>query len=184
MTAELPLEIFLDTLEKLKLPYMIVGSWASGLHGRARATHDVDVVVQFSPQQLRRLSAELGEAFYVPSSVAERLEPGRIINVIHVETGFKVDVVPLRDRPFSREEFTRRITANVLGRARWFATPEDTVLTKLEWRKLGGGHRHFEDALGIVQVQGDALDWAYLRRWATKLGVMEALIRLQGGPNT
>ncbi len=179
MTTEQTLALFLDKLEELQVPYMIVGSWASGLHGRARATHDIDVVVRIFPPELRLLLGELGDEFYCPASAVEALETGRMINVIHMETGFKVDLVPVQGRAFSREEFARRMTAGLLGRPRWFATPEDTVLAKLEWGKLGGGQRHFEDAVGVAQVQRSGLNWAYMRRWAQELDVSQELVQLE-----
>jgi len=52
------------------------------------------------------------------------------------------------------------------------ATPEDTILSKLEWaRKAGGSERQLTDALGVLQVCGDGVDRAYVEKWAATLGV-------------
>jgi hypothetical protein len=54
------------------------------------------------------------------------------------------------------------------------ATAEDTILSKLEWAKKGGGsERQLTDVRGIVDVKGRDLDRAYIERWANDLGVLE-----------
>ena len=62
------------------------------------------------------------------------------------------------------------------------ATPEDVLLAKLEWAKASGSERQIRDAAGIVAVQGDALDAAWLRRWARELGVEDELSRAYPRP--
>jgi hypothetical protein len=58
-------------------------------------------------------------------------------------------------------------------------TPEDTVLHKLEWYRAGGdvSDRQWADIVGVLTVQGDALDREYLDRWAAVLGVTDLLAR-------
>jgi hypothetical protein len=101
-----------------------------------------------------------------------------MFNVIHRETGFKIDLVVRKKRPFSQEEFSRRMSATFAGKQRWFASPEDVILTKLEWSKLGESERQFNDALNVARLQGPRLDRDYLQRWATDLGIQALLARL------
>ncbi len=171
MTADQAVAQVLNALEEAGIPYMIVGSWAGSVHGEPRATHDIDVVVQVSQDSFRQFIQALGTDFYVPAKGWDALASGRTMNVVHVETGAKVDLIPLRDRAYSRTEFSRRMWAEVLGKLRPVASPEDVVLSKLEWVKQGGGQRHIEDAIGVAQVQGSALDWDYVFRWGSVLGV-------------
>lgn len=103
-----------------------------------------------------------------------------MFNVIHLDTGFKVDLIVRKSRPYSEEEFRRRKEVPFGGATCWFASPEDTFLSKLEWAKLTGSERHVQDAEGIASVQGERLDWGYLRRWADVLGVRDLLQRLEG----
>jgi hypothetical protein len=58
-----------------------------------------------------------------------------------------------------------------------FASPEDTLLHKLVWFRLGGGvsERQWRDASGVLRIQGDSLDSAYLDTWAGRLGVRDLL---------
>ncbi len=38
--------------------------------------------------------------------------------------------------------------------------------------------KHLDDALGILQVQNENLDFGYLRKWANKLSVRDLLNQL------
>jgi hypothetical protein len=61
------------------------------------------------------------------------------------------------------------------------ATPEDTILAKLEWaKKAGGSQKQLEDAAGVVDADPD-LDPAYLEGWARELDVLDLWRRVSGG---
>ena len=98
-----------------------------------------------------------------------------MFNAIHFDSGFKVDLIVKKDRAFSAEELRRREPGLLAGRRVDFATAEDTILTKLEWAKLGHSERPYHDAVGIIRVQEPRLDWRYLEHWASDLGVANLL---------
>jgi hypothetical protein len=161
-------------LETLGIPYMVTGSVASSHHGLPRATNDADIVVDPTPDALDALvAALLAEGYYVDAKVArEALGSRRLFNVIDPETAFKVDLIIRKERRFSREEFARRERRDLGGLAATIATPEDSILSKLEWaRKAGGSERQLADALGVLQVCGERIDRAYIEKWAAPLGV-------------
>jgi hypothetical protein len=82
-----------------------------------------------------------------------------------------VDLVLRKDRAFSASEFERRQAARIFGLAVFVATPEDTILSKLEWAKLGESERQLRDVAGILAIAGPTLDRAYIERWLGELGV-------------
>lgn len=96
-----------------------------------------------------------------------------MFNVIQFSSGFKVDIYILGTRPFDQEEFRRRIPYDDHRRQLWVATPEDLILSKLDWYRAGGevSERQWRDVLGMLQIHGQQLDQDYLKRWATTLGV-------------
>lgn len=164
-------------LDALGIPYMIAGSVASSFHGRPRATHDADIVIDPDPEALERLVQELSAAgFYAdPNSAREALRRRSPFNVIDTASAFKLDLIIRKDRPFSHAEFARRQRAD-LPEAKQvaLATPEDTILSKLEWAKKGGGsERQLADVRGILDVRGEDLDREYIERWARDLAVLE-----------
>lgn len=176
MTQEEVVGLVVDALERLGVAYMVVGSFASNFHGVPRMTQDADLVVDLEEAGALRLARELDKNFYVSEqAVREAVRLRRLFNAIHLESGFKVDIVIKKDRPFSDSEMARRMTG-LLGRRRArFASAEDTILTKLEWSRAAGSDRQYADAQGIMNVQGASLDWAYLERWADDLGVRALL---------
>lgn len=164
-------------LRELGVPYMVTGSVASGHHGRPRMTQDVDIVIDPGSGALDRLVGALAQqGFYVDRDRAvDALARRRQFNVIDPVTAFKIDLIVRKDRPFSFEELRRgRETELAGGTQVRIATPEDTILAKLEWARMGGGsERQLADAAGIVAVQGETLDRAYVDRWAAELGVSD-----------
>lgn len=99
----------------------------------------------------------------------EALQQKSQFNVIDLATGWKIDFICRRSRPFSRIEFERRIRAQLEGLPLFVATAEDVILAKLEWAKLGGSARQIEDVTGLLAVRGVDLDLGYLERWVTEL---------------
>lgn len=179
MNPEDALQLVLTKLDECQIPYMITGSFASNMHGVPRATQGADVVIEADQGSLDRFLENLGAEFYASHEAArEALETQRMFNVVHLETGFKVDLIMRKSRPFSQIEFSRRHQVIYFGRSRWFATAEDVILAKLEWAKMGNTERQFTDAVNVAKIQGKALDEAYLQRWAGKLEVEELLERL------
>lgn len=179
MIPEDALQEVLSRLDQCGISYMITGSFASNMHGVPRATQDADIVIEANQGSLNEFLESLGAEFYAsPEAAREALAREGIFNVVHLGTGFKIDLIIRKSRPFSQTEFSRREQASYLGQNRWFATAEDIILAKLEWAKIGNSERHFSDALNVAKIRGKNLDQAYLEEWAKELGVWKLLQRL------
>ncbi len=166
-------------LDEVGIPYMVAGSLSSSFHGRPRATQDADVVIDPTEDQFDSFLALLGQAYYVSQDAArDALRRRTLFNVIDLEGGGKADLIIRKDRPFSRQEFERRRPIDVAGQKFWVVAPEDTILSKLEWMKDRISDVQYSDALGVAVTQWASLDWAYLHRWASELGVEDLLTRL------
>ncbi len=172
-----------DALESLDIPYFIGGSMATAVHGVARATMDVDLVADIKPKQIEPMITTLGEAFFADEQmVRNAIQKGISFNLIHKATMFKVDIFPSKNRPFEQSQFKRRVAytlADDLEETAFVASPEDNILAKLEWYRLGGevSDRQWQDILNVIKIQGDRLDRTYLEKWASQLDVGDLLQR-------
>lgn len=173
MTAEAFLHRLAAALEAAQIPYMVTGSFASSAHGVVRGTHDIDLVITASAAQLRALVAQFpDDQFYADEVDAlEALAHNSQFNIINFVTGWKADLILRKARDFSREEFARRRPHVIHGVRVYVATPEDVLIAKLEWAKLGESARQIEDAAGIIATQGANLDRAYVEKWVRELGL-------------
>ena len=155
-----------ENLSAAGIPYMITGSLSSSFHGQPRATNDIDIVVAPSAQQLDSFLSMFDDDYYLSPEAAKRaLRSGGMFNVIESETGWKADLIIQKSRPFSEEEFNRRVRVDLMVLSVFVTTPEDIILAKLEWSARGESERQYKDAIGVALTQGEALDQDYLRRW-------------------
>jgi hypothetical protein len=179
VSAGVLLRRIVSALDAADVPYMIVGSFASTWHGAPRTTQDIDIVIDPTTESLDVFLDSLGDdGLYVAPSARTALSVRDQFNVIDPTSGWKVDLVVRKDRPYSREELSRRVRARILDVDTFTASAEDTVLSKLEWSvAAGGSDRQLSDAARVLAVGGDLLDRDYLDRWASALGVTEVLAR-------
>jgi hypothetical protein len=172
-----------EALDDLGVRYYLGGSVASSAHGIARASLDADIVAALEPAHVDGLLNRLDSAYYIP---VDRLRSAVMArsscNFIHLATMFKIDIFVSKGRPFDRQavERARLYAIDEAPDAPRFpvASPEDTVLAKLEWFRLGGetSERQWWDIVGVLRVAEDA-DRIYLRYWATSLDVLDLLER-------
>ncbi len=109
--------------------------------------------------------------YYMDETAAlEAYEREGQFNIVDLATGWKVDLIVRRSRPFSRTEFDRRVVVEFEGMQVPIATAEDVVLAKLEWAK-GESARQIEDAAGILRIRAADLDLGYIRHWVRELEV-------------
>lgn len=169
--------------EELQIPYVLGGSLVSSIHGLPRSTNDADISVEPFAGKEADFVSRFGSEYYLSLPAVESAVRNRTsFNVIHTTIGFKVDVFVQKERAFDRSAMGRRRPI-VLEETRaddlMILTPEDIILHKLEWYRLGNeiSERQWMDILGVIQVQGDRLDRPYLKKWATELGVADLWTR-------
>ena len=174
------LDPLITAFDQFGIHYYIGGSVSSSVHGMARKTQDIDVIADIQPTQVRALAGLLQNEYYLDEQAwKDAIRHEQAYNVIHLNTMMKIDLMPFKRRAFTREVAQRAqaYTLEAGTRPLNIASAEDAILTKLEWFQMGGrtSGRQWNDILEIIRRQGNALDLAYLRRWAETLGVRNLL---------
>lgn len=181
LTALIPV---VETFEQLGIDYYVGGSVASLAHGIYRTTADVDIVADMRVVDIEAFVLYLQDSFYLDAdSIKEAIRHRSEFSLLHYNTMFKVDIFLPKNRPFDLTVRSRvgegTLSDSQEDRPFIVESPEDVILTKLEWYKMGGGvsDRQWNDILGVLKVRGTALDMQYLRHWAPNLGVADLLER-------
>jgi hypothetical protein len=172
-----------DVLEKLDIPYAVGGSLSSSLHGIMRSTLDVDIVTDLQYKHIQPFVDALSSVFYTDDEmIRDAIEHHSSFNLIHYETAFKVDIFIPKKRDFDKMQLARRVASIITTdpeRIIYVTSPEDVILAKLEWYRMGNeiSERQWRDVLGVLKMKSGELDQAYLRQWAIKLNVSDLLDR-------
>ncbi len=167
----------IEVLERIGIPYMIVGSIASGAYGEPRLTQDIDIVIVPGLDQVRGLCAAFPtDDFYVSVEAALQASktPGAQFNVLHPESGNKIDFMIARSDNWGKEQISRRQRIQMLpGHEAFAARPEDIIISKMLYYQEGGSEKHARDIGGILKISNELVDRNYVARWAESLGLAD-----------
>lgn len=162
--------------ESINIDYYVSGGVASSIHGEPRSTRDLDLVIEFKPNQIDLLVKTLeASGYYCPAGAVEDLQHGcgNMLNITHTETIANADIYITDNSPFAISQMQRRILVDLDGiPAFWIASAEDIILQKLRWGKGSKSEKQWRDVLGIIKLQADNLDYAYLAEWAEILDLV------------
>ena len=166
-------------VEAASVAYMIGGAVAAWAWGEPRATLDLDLVVNIPLEAVGQLSKELEkrdmlvpEAIILNNILEERADIP--INAIHMHSGYKADLYPLREGDELRTSaFNRRQKIDLgepLGDVS-LHSPEDLIIYKLWYYSISQQTKHIRDITSIVMTLGDELEFNYIENWVNKKGL-------------
>ena|ERR1044071_4322923 len=186
---DLPLSVLSQVtaiLDGEGIRYVLVGSFASSIHGMYRSTADIDILADIKAEQVHPLFEALRNSFYVDEQVVrDAVAQRRSFNIIHFDSVFKVDFFIPKSEEFALAQLDRRELRRVSperNEAVYIASAEDTILAKLQWYRAGNetSNNQWNDVMGIIRISKQELDFGYLRLWAEKLGVTNLLEKAVG----
>lgn len=176
MTQEEIIKKVVDMLDKNGIPYMLAGAIAVNYYGRPRLTHDVDLVIQLQLKDAERVAHLFEGEFYIAlEGIIDAVEHGTMFNLIHSETGIKVDCWILKHKEYDKLSFARKRKETIFDQEMYISSPEDLVIAKLDWYKQSDTKKHYDDVVGIFQIQQGKLDIDYIRKWANRLSFSDIL---------
>ena len=166
-----------DALDDLKISYAIGGSVASSVYGKVRFTQDADITVAPFGDKADQLYDVLKEAFYISKGAMHQAISDRgSFNIIHLKSAFKIDIFVQKDDDFHKLVFVRRRKLKLDESIDYLfdiVSAEDVILLQLQWYKSADctSQRQWSDVLGVLNVQGEALDMRYLRSCSEEIGL-------------
>jgi hypothetical protein len=180
MTFEQVAILSVEYLEKEKIPYMMTGALVVNYHGKPRMTHDIDFVVNITNKEIQKITELFNKDFFISEgSIRSALAENSMFNIIHKETGSKIDFWILKDDEYNKTAFARRKSYPYQEKEISLATPEDTIISKLEWYKMSDVEKHYFDAVNIYCIQGNNLDKNYITDWCQKKSLTELWRKIQ-----
>ncbi len=177
------LEPVISAFTSLGIEYYIGGSIASSTYGIPRTTMDIDIIAAFDREHTHAFFEILKDTYYVDKDIITKaIQRNSSFNIIHLDSMMKLDIFILKNRTFDKEAFKRKkmdsfgMEENSSAQY-YFSSPEDIILSKLEWYRMGGqvSERQWKDIIGVMRVQDEKLDMGYLKKWAKELKVEELL---------
>ena len=166
-------------VEAAGVTYMIGGAVAAWAWGEPRGTLDLDLVVNIPLGAVGLLSKELEKRdMLVPEEIIRdnilEYRADLPINAIHMHSGYKADLYPLREGDELRASaFERRQKIDLgeqLGEV-FLHSPEDLIIYKLWFYSISHQTKHIRDITSIVMTLGDELDFNYIESWVKKKGL-------------
>src|SRR6266540_2834489 len=173
------LKLVIDALNAAGVEYLIGGAIAEWAWGEPRATQDLDLVVKIPIKAVNKLSKELKKRdMLIPAEIIlDNILEDRAdipINAIHMYSGLKADLYPVREGDELRQSaFQRRQQVDYgppIGKV-YIHSPEDLILYKLIYFGLSQQSKHSRDIAAILKVKKNELDLEYIEQWVTRLGL-------------
>lgn len=173
------LKLVLEALDAAGVEYLIGGAIAEWAWGEPRATQDIDIVINLPIKAVGKFSRELEKRdMLVPAEIIldaileERADIP--INAIHMYSGLKADLYPVRSGDELRlRAFQRRQRVDYgppIGRV-YVHSPEDLILYKLIYFGVSQQPKHSRDIAAILRAKKDQIDFGYIEEWTTRLGL-------------
>jgi hypothetical protein len=159
----------------------LVGRLPNGL-GENGVTQDLDMIVKIPIRVINKLSKELEKRdLLIHSSqdhpeyiLEDRADIDIPINAIHMPSGLKADLYPVREGDeLRRSVFQRREQMDYgppIGKV-YIHSPEDLILYKLMYFGLSQQSKHSRDIAAILKSKKNDLDMNYIEQWAARLGL-------------
>jgi hypothetical protein len=173
------IRLMIEALNAAGVEYLIGGAIAEWAWGEPRATQDLNLVVKIPIKSINKLSKELEkrDMLITADIILDTILEDRAdipINAIHMHSGLKADLYPVREGDELRQSaFQRREQVDYgppIGKV-YIHSPEDPILYKLMYFGLSQQSKHSRDIAAILKSKKNELDLDYMEQWTARLGL-------------
>ncbi len=158
-----------ERLNRANIPYMVSGSMAANYYSIPRMTRDIDIVVELKETDIDKFVNLFAEDFYVDKEMIKKevLRQG-MFNLIHTQFVIKIDFIVKESSPYQDTAFSRKREVLIKSSPVWFISPEDLIISKLNWAKDSHSEIQLKDVRNLVETV-DNLDYEYIDNWISRL---------------
>jgi hypothetical protein len=169
------LKRFVEAMAGLDIPFVIVGGFAVAGWGRARATTDIDVIIQIAPADIKRFVEALraGGFAVTAEDVLDALRGKDHFSIFDRDTIYHLDAKGAYGEKEARTLKTR-VKVALSGFEMPISGLEDTIANKLRF----GREQDIEDALHLLVWNRRILKMDTLRSLCRDYGLLKDLAAL------
>jgi hypothetical protein len=177
MTGTESLLKLLAAFDAAEIPYMVVGSYSSNFYGIPRMTKDADVVVHLPSSGWSKLPSLLPDGIEMEDQMGFEMVTATRRELLRVKDSlFQIELFRLSEDAHDQSRFQRRLRQAIFPDVNVsLPTAEDVIVQKLRWSRGAKRPKDFADAVAVMQVQGNSLDWPYIERWCAEHGTLDVL---------
>jgi hypothetical protein len=172
MSEELEvLKIVTHRLSRTNIPYMVSGSMAANYYTVPRMTRDIDIVIELSRADVDKFVSLFQSDFYIDKEMVEKeVRRHGIFNLIHSRFIIKIDFIIKNPSAYQETAFSRKKEVLIKNSPMYFISPEDLVISKLNWAKNSHSEMQLRDVRNLIETV-DNLDLEYIDNWISQLGL-------------
>ena len=159
-----------SALNRHQIAYMLTGSVAMNMYLVPRSTLDIDIEVM--PEQIAVFLSLFDSDFYINHETVKAELQHRgvgMFNVIDHNTNYKIDFIVRKNTKYETEEFNNRRTLSLAGMNVTVCSPEDLIISKLQWIQILQSERQMNDIRNLLQLKD--IDMQYIKNWISKLNL-------------
>jgi len=163
------LEKITAIFKKLDIQYMISGSMAMNFYSVSRATRDIDIVVHMQEKDINNFIDNLNNFYFNKDTIIKETRNLGMYNIIDLESGFKIDIILLKNTEYFKEAFSNKLIKKDLGFEIDVISLEDLIIAKLLWIQQLQSERQKEDIKMLLNNTNTNIE--YIIKWVDALNI-------------
>lgn len=163
------LEEVIQKLNEASIDYMLTGSLAMSFYTEPRMTRDIDIVISLKNLKASSFAKLFQDKFYIDAdSIELAIQHEKMFNMIHDETGVKLDFIIQKNTEFEIEKFRHKKNLNLSDFSCSTISKEDLIIQKLFWAKDSLSEMQLKDVKNLLK---SGYDESYVNEWIEKMNL-------------